>query len=91
MAFSATLESSLLPKYAGQEKYEVWSATALAADSGVATITARYLNKVTDFDVEVFNGSNLSSYLMTGNQLVVTLPGTTTPTLMRFRLYGRFH
>lgn len=90
--FVATLspESALQPQYEGANKVERWNATAAASDSGPATIQARYLTKVTDFEVEVFNGTGPSSYEMSGNSLVLTLPGTTTATLYRIALKGRY-
>lgn len=92
MAFVATLtpESALQPQYEGANKVEHWDATAGAADTGPVTVTARYLTKVTDFELEFYGGTGPLSTLMTANMLLLYLPGTTTATTYRITLKGRY-
>lgn len=80
---------ALAPDYAGSRKIERWTATAVAADAGPGTITARHLTRVDDFELETFNGTGPTTYQMTGNQLILQLPGSTTATLYRIKLFGR--
>jgi len=91
MAFTPTLVDTLAPDYAGTKKIERWTATALATDSGPGTITARYITKIDDFDVESYNGSAPTTYQISGNKLILQLsPGVRTATLYRIRLEGRY-
>ncbi len=92
MAFELTIDpqSALAPDYAGDMKIERWTATAGASDSGPATIQARHLLTITDFDLDVFGGSGPSSYQLSSSQLILTLPGTDTATLYRIRLLSRY-
>lgn len=92
MTFAATLQS-LLPEYEGNRKVERWSATAGASDSGVVTITPRFLTKIDSDGVEIdaFGGSNPSSFAVLGGTiLAIYLPGATTATSYQIKLSSRF-
>lgn len=92
MAFVATIDpdDASAPDYAGTRKIERWTATALTSDSGPATITARNLSQVDDFQVQHFGGSPPANYSVSGRDLVLTLPGGGwTATKYKIRLEGR--
>lgn len=92
MAFVATIDpqSALAPDYAGTKRIERWSAVALVSDVGPATITARHLQIIDDYDVQSFGGSPPSSVAIRGNQLILYLPGTTTALTYRVKLESRY-
>lgn len=90
MPFSATLVDTLGPDCAGTKKIERWTGAALASDTGFGTITARYITKIDDFDVEAYNGSAPTGYSISGNKLILTLLGPRTATSYRIRLEGRY-
>ena len=92
MTFVPTIspDSALQPDYAGSRKIERWTATAAAADIGPATVTARHLLQITDFDVESFGGTPPLSCAIRGNQLLIYLPGTASALTYRIRLESRY-
>ncbi len=95
MTFVPTIDpqDKLAPDYAGTRRVERWTATAAASDIGPQTITARHLQKIDDFIIDAFGGTVPSSAAVVpagGNKLLLYLPGTTSATTYRIKLFSRY-
>lgn len=90
--FVATIgtNSAVAPDYAGTRRIERWTATAAAGDIGPATLQARYLQSIEEYDVQSFGGTPPLSCLVVGSTLLLYLPGTTTATTYRIELKSRY-
>lgn len=92
MTFVPTInpQDALAPDYLGTRRVERWTATAAASDAGIGTITPKYLQSIGDFDVEYFGGTAPNSGAVVNGKLLIYLPGTTTPTSFRIKLFSRY-
>jgi len=92
MAFVPTIDplDALGPDYQGTRRVERWTATALASDSGPQTIVPRFLQRIDEFNIEAFGGTVPSSCAVIGNNLILYLPGSTSATTYRVKLYSRY-
>lgn len=92
MAFAKTIDplDALGPDYQGTRRVERWTATAAASDIGPQTITPRFLQRIVDFQIDSYGGSPPASAAVIGNNLILYLPGTTSATSYRVKLYSRY-
>ncbi len=81
MAFSATLLDVSGPKigYGGAIRSERWTASGTVSDTD-GTVTARYLTRVDRAEIFAYGGQ-VQSYTVSGRELRMILPGTTSSPL----------